>query len=54
MLSGGILGTFAIMITSLSWLVVAYDVQFEGGPTVPARHLIYFAAFVVLLLCTSS
>lgn len=54
-ISGGILGTFAIiMIISLSWLVVAYDVQFDGVLQF-LRHLIYFAsAFVVLLLCTSS
>ena len=54
-LSGGILGTFAIvMIVSLTWLIVAYDVHAHGVLRF-LRGLIYFASvFVVLLLCTSS
>jgi hypothetical protein len=54
-ISGGILGTFAIvMIVSLTWLTVAYDVHTRGVLRF-LRHLVYVAsAFVVLLLCTSS
>lgn len=54
-ISGGLLGTFAIvMIVSLTWLIVAYDVHAHGVLRF-LRRLIYFAsAFVVLLLCTSS
>lgn len=53
-ISGGILGTFAIvMIVSLTWLIVAYD-RHAHGVLRFLRHLIYVAsAFVVLLLCTS-
>jgi hypothetical protein len=54
-LSGGILGTFAIvMMVALTWLVVAYELHSHGVLRF-LRGLIYFAsAFVVLLLCTSS
>jgi predicted membrane channel-forming protein YqfA (hemolysin III family) len=54
-ISGGILGTFAIvMIVSLAWLTVAYEMHARGVLRF-LRHLIYVAsAFVVLLLCTSS
>lgn len=54
-LSGGIFGTFAvIMLVSLTWLVVAYD-RHANGVLRSLRHLIYVAsAFVMLLLCTSS
>jgi hypothetical protein len=54
-LSGGILGTFAIiMMVSLTWLIVAYD-RHAHGVLRFLRHLIYVAsAFVTLLLCTSS
>jgi ppGpp synthetase/RelA/SpoT-type nucleotidyltranferase len=54
-LSGGILGTFAIiMIVALTWLVAAYGLQAHGVLRF-LRHLIYFAAaFVALLLSTSS
>lgn len=54
-MAGGILGTFSIiMIVSLSWLVVAYDLQ---GLEVLRflRRLIYVASlFVAILLSTSS
>lgn len=54
-LAGGLLGTFAIvMIVALTWLVVAYDL-YAAGVLEFLRGLIYFAAaFVVMLLCTSS
>src|SRR5262249_4730820 len=54
-LAGGILGTFAIvMITSLSWLVAAYDMQ-KHDVLRFLRHLLYAtSALVVVLLCTSS
>lgn len=53
--SGAILGTFSIiMIVSLTWLTVAYDVHAHGVLKF-LRHLIHVASgFVVLLLCTSS
>jgi hypothetical protein len=53
-LSGGILGTFAIvMVVALTWLLVVYSL--DAGVLKFLRGLIWFAsAFVVLLLCTSS
>jgi hypothetical protein len=54
-LAGGILGTFAVvMIVSLTWLVVSYELH-DHGVLRFLHHLIYFACFfVTLLLCTSS
>lgn len=54
-LSGGILGTFAIvMIVALTWLVVSYELHTFGALRF-LQHLVYFAAaFVALLLCTSA
>jgi hypothetical protein len=54
-ISEGMLGTFAIiMITALTWLVVAYDVHGQGVLRF-LRHIGYFAyAFVAFQLCTSS
>jgi hypothetical protein len=54
-LSGGILGTFAIiMIVSLTWLIVAYN-RHAHDVLRFLRHLVYVAcAFVVVLLCTNS
>lgn len=54
-LAGALLGVFAlVLIVSLTWLVVAYRLHAEGALAF-FRSLIYFAAaFVVLLLCTSS
>jgi hypothetical protein len=55
-LNGGLLGTFAvIMIVSLTWLVVAYELHGDDTPLRFLRGLVYFAsAFVALLLCTNS
>jgi hypothetical protein len=54
-LSGGILGSFAIvMLVALTWLLAAFSLQAHGVLKF-LRGLIWFAsAFVVFLLCTSS
>ena len=54
-LTGGLLGTFAIiMIVSLTWLIAAYDLHADGVLRF-LRGMIYVAsALVVFLLCTSS
>jgi hypothetical protein len=54
-LTGGLLGTFAIiMIVSLTWLIAAYGLHSDGVLRF-LRGLIYVAAaLVVFLLCTSS
>jgi predicted membrane channel-forming protein YqfA (hemolysin III family) len=54
-IAGGMLGTFAIvMIVSLTWLVVAYELHAHDVLRFLRRLIHVATAFVALLLCTSS